>query len=441
MNLIEAQVDRIVGPTHHFGGLGVGNLASMEHAGQISNPQAAALQGLEKMRTVATLGAPQLILPPQPRPDLEFLRALGFGGTDTDVLRRAYNEAPQLLSAAASCSAMWTANAATVTPGVDSGDQVTRLTVANLHASIHRAIESEQTWNDLQALSKLWRIHRPVPGGAAMRDEGAANHMRLGSPRNEPGLNIFVFGDGDPRPITHWPRQSRSAYEAIARRHELSPEDVFFIKQHPAAIDAGAFHNDVVAMSHQHVLIHHEFAFSENESTFQRLGLRFQQLTGAKLVHVVVSEKDLSLADAVRTYLFNSQIVSRPNAPEQPPVIICAAQVESHSGARSLVQSWCEAGIFDEVHFVNLDQSMLGGGGPACLRLRVPLPEEVVNSMDATVMWSPSLDAELRELIRKHYVSELRLEDLARIEFYRDACRAHDHIAASLHKKTRESDR
>jgi succinylarginine dihydrolase len=239
MNLIEVQIDRLVGPTHHFGGLGVGNLASQQHSGQLSNPAAAALQGLDKMRLVASFGVPQIILPPQPRPDFQFLRSLGFGGTDSDALRRAYDDAPHLLSAATSCSAMWTANAATVTPGADSQRDSTTVTIANLVASVHRAIEPQQTLSDLRGVIPAeCFLNGPLAGGAAMRDEGAANHMRLGTNDARCGINIVVYGDGDPKPESNWPRQSRAACEAIARLHGLPSENTFLLKQHPTAIDA-----------------------------------------------------------------------------------------------------------------------------------------------------------------------------------------------------------
>src|SRR5215475_8689569 len=109
----EINFDGLVGPTHHYAGLSSGNLASEGHAGEVSNPRAAALQGLEKMRFVAGLGVGQAILPPQPRPDIGLLRRLGFEGTDGAVLARARRSAPELLSAASSASAMWVANAAT----------------------------------------------------------------------------------------------------------------------------------------------------------------------------------------------------------------------------------------------------------------------------------------------------------------------------------------
>ncbi len=430
MRLVELQVDRLVGPTHHFGGLGVGNIASQTSFGQLSYPAAAAIQGLDKMRLVAELGSLQLILPPQLRPDIAFLNAIGFQGEGTDTFQIAWDQAPELLSAAASSSAMWTANAATVTPGIDSGQSKTNITVANLNASIHRAIEPRQTESELrQLLGASCEIHRALPGGAAMRDEGAANHMRLATGTSTPGVNVFVYGDGDPMPKKNWPRQTRAACEAVARLHHLPAENTFYVKQHPAAIDAGVFHNDVVAISHQGLLIHHEGAFQIDDLEVQRMSRRYQQLADRPLNHIVVTEKMLLLTDAVGTYLFNSQIVSPE--PNTAPIIICTKQVREHPGAKSLVDQWCGAGIFSGVRYLDLDQSMSGGGGPACLRLRVPVPQSDLDAF-LPLAWSESLDGQLREIIRREYPDRLTLADLARDDLRKQSLHAISEIRGAL---------
>ncbi len=431
MHWIEGQVDRIVGPTHHFGGLGIGNVASQAHHGQVSNPAAAALQGLDKMRLVASLGVPQWILPPQRRPDLGLLRALGFAGSDDELLRQARDESPTILSAAMSCSAMWTANAATVTPGCDGAYPESCLTVANLDASLHRAIEPLQTLVELQeTFGNAVRIFDPLPGGAAMRDEGAANHMRLACNAG-PGVHIFVYGDGKPRPERYWPRQSLAASQAVARRHGLRDEFTFFWKQHPRAIDAGAFHNDVVAMSDGDLMIHHDFAFAETHQAYSQLEQAFAKRTRRKLTRIEVDETSLSMDEAVNTYLFNSQILTVDREGESR-VMLCPAEVAENANARRLVQRWRDDGHFSEIHFVDLRQSMHGGGGPACLRLRVPFPEDEVDSIAPHRRWSERLDGELRKTIRREYPTHVTLDDLARPDFVAQAIGARDRVAQIL---------
>ena len=421
MRLIEMQVDRIVGPTHHFGGLGVGNVASARHAGEVSNPAAAALEGLDKMRLVASLGAEQWILPPQERPDYELLDSLGFAGRDTGSLVDALDQAPRILSAAMSCSAMWTANAATVCPAIDSLPGRLSITIANLNASLHRVIEAQATEADLRSLfGTVATVRTAVAGGSAMRDEGAANQMRLGGPDNQSGIHVFVYGDGQPHPHKHWPRQTLAASQAVVRNLRLDPSRVFFLKQHPRAIDAGAFHNDVVAASHHNLLLFHESAYQDS-GQLDRIAEAYREAFDRELVRVQVSENQLPLANAITTYLFNSQIVS-PADPSAGPVLICPAQVQTDLRAGRLVASWRdERRLFSEVHFVELGQSMSGGGGPACLRLRIPVTKDQLDRLPKRARWSAALDGQLREVIETHYPSRLTLADLASDDVVRKA--------------------
>ncbi len=53
---------------------------------------------------------------------MRLLRELGFSGDDATVIARVAKDAPELLAAASSASAMWTANAATVSPSADTHD-------------------------------------------------------------------------------------------------------------------------------------------------------------------------------------------------------------------------------------------------------------------------------------------------------------------------------
>src|SRR5437762_7539014 len=137
MPLHQVNFDCIVGPTHNYAGLSYGNVASMKHKHAVSSPRAAALEGLEKMRFLASLGVRQAVLPPHERPHLPTLRRLGFHGSDAEVLAKVHKENPVLLAAASSSSAMWTANAATVSPSADTADGRVQFTPANLLTQFH----------------------------------------------------------------------------------------------------------------------------------------------------------------------------------------------------------------------------------------------------------------------------------------------------------------
>ena len=197
MSAVEANLDGLVGPTHNYAGLSPGNLASQSNFGAASNPRAAALQGLAKMKRLADMGLPQFVLPPQPRPDIAFLRSLGFTGSDGEVNAAAWKAAAILAGSAWSASSMWAANAATVTPSVDSGDGRLHLTPANLLTNLHRSLEHSHTTRRLRRIFPdpgRFAVHEALPSRPHFADEGGANHVRLCSGHGACGVNLFVHG-------------------------------------------------------------------------------------------------------------------------------------------------------------------------------------------------------------------------------------------------------
>ncbi len=350
--LVEINFDGIVGPSHNYAGLSLGNIASASHKGNASYPRAAALQGIAKMRGNLERGLAQGFLLPLPRPNFGLLRDLAVGD-DTN---------PALVAAAWSASSMWTANAATVSPAPDTGDGRCHLTPANLVTMLHRG----QEWRDTQAQLKIafgdqrhFAVHDAVP--SSFGDEGAANHMRFCDSHDAPGVEVFVYG----RPGGRFPaRQHEQASRAVARLHGLEPRRCVFIEQNPAAIEAGAFHNDVVAVANEKVLFTHDQAFADQIDAYEAIRAVFPDL------HVVeVPESQVSLEEAIRTYLFNAQLVTLPTGE-------MALVVPSECQESASVWSWCERmlasnGPIRHVIPVDVRQSMANGGGPACLRLRV----------------------------------------------------------------------
>ena len=352
MSLVEINFDGIVGPSHNYAGLSLGNIASASHKGDTSYPRAAALQGIAKMRSNMALGLAQGFLLPLPRPNLGLMRDLAI---DESAPR-------QLLAAAWSASSMWTANAATVSPAPDTRDGRCHLTPANLVTMPHRA----QEWRDTQAQLKLafgdeqhFAVHDAVL--PAFGDEGAANHMRFCEGHDAPGVEIFVWGrQGGRFPA----RQHEQASRAIARLHGLDPDQCVFIEQNPEAIEAGAFHNDVVSVANERVLFTHERAFADQQGACEAIRAAFPALEV-----VEVPESAVSLEEAIRTYLFNAQLLSLPSGE-------MALVVPSECQESAPVWAWCESmlasnGPIRKVIPVDVRQSMANGGGPACLRLRV----------------------------------------------------------------------
>lgn len=432
MSAIEANLDGLVGPTHNYAGLSPGNLASQANFGAVSNPRAAALQGLAKMTRLAGLGLPQFVLPPSPRPDLAFLRAVGFSGSDAAVNAAAWKTAPALAGAAWSASSMWAANAATVTPALDSGDGRLHLSVANLVANLHRSLEPPHTLASLRRVfadPARFAVHAALPLQPHLGDEGAANHIRLCADHGEAGVDLFVYGRGAYEPWAHaFPaRQTREAFEAIARRHGV--RRAVFLRQNPRAIAAGAFHNDVVCVGALDTLFYHQAAFEDPAAMQAEVRAAAAGLFEPRFVEVPQAE--LPLAEAISSYLFNAMLVRPPG--EARLVLVAPADVAKTPAARAAAERIvaCD-GPIGRIDYVDVRESMRNGGGPACLRLRVVMTEAELAAADAGHRLGDGLHARLAAVIERRYRDRLAPSDLADPQMIDEARAAYDAILETL---------
>jgi succinylarginine dihydrolase len=387
----EINFDGIIGPSHNYSGLSLGNIASATNKGLVSHPRAAALQGLEKMRHNLRLGLAQGILLPHRRPDRAWLAELGTRVEDVPA---------SLRPAAFSASAMWAANAGTVSPAPDTADGRCHLTVANLRTMAHRSHEWPETLAQLRlafADHAAFAVHPPVP--ATFGDEGAANHMRLCARHGEPGVEVFVYGHrGGAFPV----RQHEEASRAVARLHGLDPERTLFVRQSEAAIAAGAFHNDVVAVANEHALFCHEQAFDDRAGFYADLK---RLLPEVEILEVPASA--VSLEDAIRSYLFNAQLVTLPDGG-------MALILPEEARDTPAVSRWLEAmaasnGPIRRLHVVDVRQSMANGGGPACLRLRVVADPATI---DARFLVDEAKLDRLAAVIEGHWPQAIAADDL-----------------------------
>ena len=431
MNATEANFDGLVGLTHHYAGLSFGNEASTRHQHQPSNPRLAAKQGLLKMKALADSGFVQGVIPPHERPNLPLLRQLGFSGSDAQVLAQAAQRAPGLLSAASSASAMWVANAATVSPSADSADGRVHFTVANLNNKFHRAMEAPQTARLLRAIFRdpqRFAVHDALPQVALFGDEGAANHNRLGAEYGDRSLQLFVYGrddNGGSAPGRYPARQTLQASQAVARLHQLEESQTLFVQQNPAVIDQGVFHNDVIAVSNRAALFCHQRAFVDQPALLATLRHRVPDFTA-----IEVPEACVSVADAVSTYLFNSQLLSRPDG---GMLLVLPEESRQHPGVwRYLCELVEQGGPVRELRSFDLRESMHNGGGPACLRLRVVLTPEEQRALNPAVLMDDRLFAVLNNWVDRHYRDRLTQADLADPQLLREGRDALDELTRLL---------
>lgn len=437
MKCCEVNFDGLVGPTHNYGGLSYGNVASQSNSQQGSNPREAARQGLAKMKALMDMGFTQGVIAPQERPDVAALRALGFAGSDEQVIQRAARDAMPLLVASCSASSMWVANAATVSPSADAADGRVHFTAANLNCKFHRSIEHPTTSRVLAAMFNSeahFAHHAALPAVAQFGDEGAANHTRLCRDYGEPGVEFFVYGRSAfdtryPCPQKYPARQTLEASQAVARLHGLGEEGVVFAQQNPAVIDQGVFHNDVIAVGNGEVLFHHEDAFLDTRALLAELQAKLARRGGA-LQAICVPRNEVQVEDAVRSYLFNSQLLSRADGsmllvvPEE-----CRANPRVWQYLQGLTAS---GGPVAQVQVFDLKQSMQNGGGPACLRLRVALKQHELAAVNPGVIMTAQLYETLTQWVDRHYRDRLVERDMADPQLLTECRTALDELSQIL---------
>ncbi len=405
---VEINFDGLIGPSHNYAGLSLGNLASAKNAGGVSQPRAAALQGIEKMRTNVALGLTQGLFTPSARPNHAWLSGLGTSMEEAE---------PALRACALSASSMWAANAATVSPAPDTRDGKCHLSVANLIAMPHRSHEWPGTLAQLKLAfaDPAFAVHGPI--AAPFGDEGAANHMRLCVRHDAPGVEVFVYGlTGGPFPA----RQHVQASKAIARVHGV--QKTLFVQQSETALAAGAFHNDVVAVANERVLFAHEQAFDGKDAFYADLR---QIMPEVEIVEVPASA--VSLQDAISSYLFNAQLVTLPDGD-----MALILPTEAQENAR--VWSWLTAmvagnGPIRKLVPVDVRQSMANGGGPACLRLRVVADPATI---DPRFLVNPEKLDQLAAIVARDWPVEIDPEDLGSPTLWRQVEQARAALLSHL---------
>ncbi len=422
MRSVEVNFDGLVGPSHNYAGLSLGNVASAKNAQQTANPKAAALQGLDKMEALMNLGLVQGFIPPLKRPNLHLLECAGFSGSTADMLAAAAHSAPKLLQACYSASSMWTANAATVSPSADTADGKVHFTPANLINKLHRSIEHTETGAWLRKIfsdPRFFMHHQALPGHDLFGDEGAANHTRLCGDYAAKGIELFIYGADPlnkeaPQPTRYPARQTRLAAEAVVRLHKLDESSCVLAQQSPEVIDQGVFHNDVIAVGNRNVLFYHQSAFLDAASIKAAIIQRWPSNEPFYFIEVPAAE--VSVDDAVRSYLFNTQLV---NLPSGEMVIIAPTECrDTPAVAAYLNRLIAQDNPIHQVIYLDLRQSMQNGGGPACLRLRVALTQPELAAVDSRFILDNAKLAKLRALVNTHYPEQVQETDLARIEHF-----------------------
>ncbi|MFN3591729.1 MAG: N-succinylarginine dihydrolase, partial [Thermaurantiacus sp.] len=187
-------------------------------------------------------------------------------------------------------------------------------------------------------------------------------------------------------------------------------------RQADAAIQAGAFHNDVVAVANGALLFAHEQAFHDRGGLMAALEAR---VPGFTLVEAPAA--DVPLGDAVASYVFNAALVSLPG---RMALILPKEAEETPTVWRWLQQVVRDPGNpVSELHVLDLRESMRNGGGPACLRLRVQLSEDALAAVDPRFLVDEAKLDRLEALVSRCWPEQIAPTDLGDPQLW-EVCRA-----------------
>ena len=192
----------------------------------------------------------------------------------------------------------------------------------------------------------------------------------------QPGVELFVYGRRGLRRRRRRRRAIRRGRrakrrEAIARRHGLDPA-----RDAVRAAAPGQHRRRRVPQRRRRRRRRHVPALPRARVRRPAGGARRACATavGGAFSALVIRDDELPLADAVGTYLFNSQLLPlrrRSLAARRAGGMPRASR--SVAPARPARR---DGSPIAEVLTFDLRQSMRNGGGPACLRLRVPLTDD-----------------------------------------------------------------
>ncbi|CAI8329430.1 MAG: N-succinylarginine dihydrolase [Hyphomonas sp. TMED17] len=136
----------------------------------------------------------------------------------------------------------------------------------------------------------------------------------------------------------------------------------------------------------------------------------------------MVRETDVPLDDAVKSYLFNSQIVQTPD--RERFVLIAPKDTQAIETTNNFCKELVKGnGPIEHVEFVDVRESMRNGGGPACLRLRVVLTSAELEAAHSGVILDNDKLDQLEQAITEHYRDRVEISDFADIAFANE-CRA-----------------
>lgn len=182
---------------------------------------------------------------------------------------------------------------------------------------------------------------------------------------------------------------------------------------------------DAVAVSNENVLFVHSHAFEEREWIYDTIR---KSVPSVQIIEAPVDR--VSLADAVSSYLFNSQLVTLPDG---QTALIAPSECRENAA----VWAWLNDSIVGQtaitrIEVIDVRESMRNGGGPACLRLRVAMSDAAVVAVDQRFLVNESTCDRLERIIEGHWPEQIAASDLSNAELWATCRAARQTLLATL---------
>ena len=125
---------------------------------------------------------------------------------------------------------------------------------------------------------------------------------------------------------------------------------------------------------------------------------------------IKVKSDEVGLQDAIKTYLFNTQLLTLPDG---NMTIIAPSECEENATVAAYLAELVNRDTpIKSVNYFDVKQSMRNGGGPACLRLRVALTDAELAAVNPNTVMNDALFTRLNSWVDKHYRDRLTEQDL-----------------------------
>lgn len=121
-------------------------------------------------------------------------------------------------------------------------------------------------------------------------------------------------------------------------------------------------------------------------------------------IPIEVPTEQVSVQDAVNTYLFNSQLLTKPNG--KMMLVVPEESRQNTNVWNYLTELMSSNGPIDEVKVFDLRESMRNGGGPACLRQRVVLTEAELQAVTPQVLMNDDLFSTLNAWVDRFIATD-----------------------------------